>query len=303
MLINNDFIETKIIWDNFFIKTISNLKLNGELKDFVKQFINIKSFPYINTDYGEILEEYSKDLTLEQKIEVVGHLENLLISLNAVKKEAFMKKTNKELSELTETEIESIDDKEELFNSFRGGEYAEMFLSQMLYSIGLEKVLSKLAIQWGDLSPTGIDIPYIDVENKILVLCESKFWKTFNSAFKSIKKDIDSIVDSDKFDKELLEWKKRVSGMPSKVKSWYIENLDNISNKTFFETEFEIIVLGVTICNKIDEEKIKNAIVNEFGQDLARKYKIILMSIPIEDKNKLISICEECVKEVLDVMS
>lgn len=59
-----------------------------------------------------------------------------------------MKLKDDEVIELTETDISELGDKEKLFNNFRGGEYGEMFLSQMLFSLGYEKVLSKLYIQW-----------------------------------------------------------------------------------------------------------------------------------------------------------
>ena len=300
LFINNDFIETKEIVDNIFIKTISVFKTNNNLEEYVKKFINIRTFPYINTDYGRIIEDYFYDLPTEKKIEVIGHLEALLKSLNDTKKAAFMKKTDKELIELTEADELELKDKEELFNSFKGGEYAEMFLCQMLYSLGFEKILSKLNIQWGELSPTGIDVPYINIQNKILVLCESKFWKNFNSAFKSIKKDIDDIIDKDKFDKEILEWKKRVSSMPTNVKNWYIKNDNQVWSKTFFENEFKIVVLGVTICNNINYEKIKKYVKDIFGEDQERKYKVILIAIPIEDKNHLICLCEKCVRNILN---
>ena len=175
-----------------------------------------------------------------------------------------------------------------------------MFLSQMLFSLGYEKVLSKLHIQWREFSPTGIDVPYIDIKNKKLILCESKLWKNFNQAFKSVKKDIDAIIDADKFDNEIVEWGKRISSMPENVKNWFIENKNQAFSKNFFEENYEIIVFGVVICNKIDFENIKKYIKNIFGDDNQKKYTVILTAIPIEDKNKLIAECERCVKNVLD---
>lgn len=204
-LVNNEYIQTKEILDNFFIKTISIFNDNSDLETFVKKFINIYTFPYINTDYGKIIQSYKDDLNDEKKIEITAHLETLLNNLNKAKKTAFMKLKDEKIIELTEADIDELDDKEKLFNNFRGGEYGEMFLSQMLLSLGYEKVLSKLCIQWGELSPTGVDVPYIDIKQKKLVLCESKFWKNFNKAFKSIKKDIDAIIDYDKFDNEIVE--------------------------------------------------------------------------------------------------
>lgn len=299
-LINNDYIQTKEIIDNFFVKTISIFNDDSNLENFVKKFINIYTFPYINTDYGKIIQNYKDDLNEEKKIEVVAHLEFLLNKLNKVKKEAFMNLKDDEIIELMEVKIEELEDKEKLFNNFRGGEYGEMFLSQMLFSLGYEKILSKLCIQWGELSPTGIDVPYIDIKNKKLVLCESKFWKDFNQAFKSIKKDIDDIINLDKFDNEILEWKKRISSMPNNIKTWFKENKEQVFSKEYFESNYEIIVFGVVICNKIDFKKIRKMITRIFCEDEKKKYTIILTAIPIEDKNKLIAMCEKCVKCVLD---
>ena len=299
-LINNDYIQTKEIIDNFFVKTISIFNDDSNLENFVKKFINIYTFPYINTDYGKIIQNYKDDLNEEKKIEVVAHLEFLLNKLNKVKKEAFMNLKDDEIIELMEVKIEELEDKEKLFNNFRGGEYGEMFLSQMLFSLGYEKILSKLCIQWGELSPTRIDVPYIDIKNKKLVLCESKFWKDFNQAFKSIKKDIDDIINLDKFDNEILEWKKRISSMPNNIKTWFKENKEQVFSKEYFESNYEIIVFGVVICNKIDFKKIRKMITRIFGEDEKKKYTIILTAIPIEDKNKLIAMCEKCVKCVLD---
>lgn len=299
-LINNEYIQTKEIIDNFFIKTISIFNDNANLETFVKKFINIYTFPYINTDYGKIIQNYKNDLSDEKKIEVTAHLESLLDNLNKVKKAAFMKLKDEEIINLTEAEIDELEDKEKLFDNFRGGEYGEMFLSQMLFSLGYEKVLSKLHIQWREFSPTGIDVPYIDIKNKKLILCESKLWKNFNQAFKSVKKDIDAIIDADKFDNEIVEWGKRISSMPENVKNWFIENKNQAFSKNFFEENYEIIVFGVVICNKIDFENIKKYIKNIFGDDNQKKYTVILTAIPIEDKNKLIAECERCVKNVLD---
>lgn len=298
-LINNQFLESKKILDNFFIKTISIFRVDSNLEDYVKSFINIKTFPYINTDYGKIIEYYVDELNDAEKIEVIGHLEDLLYNLNEEKKKKFMQLSNKELKELTEAEDIELKDRTGLYNSYKGGEYGEMFLSQMLFSLGYEKILSKLALQWGQLSPTGIDIPYIDTKNHILILCESKLWKNFNSAFKSIKKDIDDINDGDKFDKEIREWKKKINSMPENVKTWFLEHKNNINDKNFFENKFEIIVLGVVICNEIKYENIENQIKKIFGEDSKRRYKVILTAIPIEDKNKLIAMCEKCIKNIL----
>ncbi len=299
-LVNNEYIQTKEIIDNFFIKTISIFNDDSDLESFVRKFINIYTFPYINTDYGKIIQNYKADLSDEKKIEITAHLEALLNNLNKAKKTAFMKLKDEEIIELTEADIDELDDKEKLFNNFRGGEYGEMFLSQMLFSLGYEKVLSKLYIQWGELSPTGVDVPYIDIKQKKLVLCESKFWKNFNKAFKSIKKDIDDIIDYDKFDNEIVEWKKRISSMPDNIKSWFKENKEQAFSKAFFESNYEIIVFGVVICNKIDFKNIREQIKSIFGEDNKKKYTVILTAIPIEDKNKLIAMCEKCVKNVLD---
>lgn len=298
-LINNQFLESKKILDSFFIKAISIFRNDSSLENYVKKFINIKTFPYINTDYGKIIEHYIGELEVARRIEVIGHLEDLLHNLNDEKEKAFMKLSNKELKDLTEAKDDELEDRVGLYDSYRGGEYGEMFLSQMLFSLGYEKVLSKLSIQWGQLSPTGIDIPYIDIENHILILCESKLWKDFNSAFKSIKKDIDDIIDGDKFDKELSEWKKRIYAMPENIKSWFLEHQDNISNKNFFENNFKIIVFGVVICNEIKYENIEKQIKRIFGEDSQKRYQVLLTAIPIEDKNKLIATCEKCVKSLL----
>lgn len=298
-LINNEFVETKEIIDNIFIKTISVFKIESNLEEYVKKFINIKSFPYINTDYGKILENYIEDLDELQKVEIVGHLEDLLINLNKIKKDSFMKLSNEDLLSLTEAEEIELQNREELYNGFKGGEYGEMFLSQMLYTLGYEKILSKLAIQWGELSPTGIDVPYINLNSKTLILCESKFWKNFNQAFKSIKKDIDDILDKEKLDNEVIEWKKRIRSMPNDVRNWFLKNKNEIISKKFFEENFKIIVFGVVICNEINYEDIKKQISKVFGLDLERKYKVYLMAIPIEDKNKLIAVCEKCIKDIL----
>ena len=112
ILIDNQFIETKEIIDNIFIKTISIFKIESNLEDFVKQFINIKTFPYINTDYGKIIENYIDELEEDKKVEIVAHLEALLISLNKVKKEAFMNLSNEELLSLTEADHSELSDKE-----------------------------------------------------------------------------------------------------------------------------------------------------------------------------------------------
>ena len=88
--------------------------------------------------------------------------------------------------------------------------------------------------------------------------------------------------------------------MPKNIKNWFIENKEQVFSKKFFEDNYEIIVLSAVICNKIDFQGIKKQIKNIFGEDNKKKYMIILTAIPIEDKNKLIAMCEKCVKNVLD---
>lgn len=139
-LVNNEYIQTKEIIDDFFIKTISIFDNDSDLESFVRKFINIYTFPYINTDYGKIIQNYKADLSDEKKTEITAHLEALLNNLNKSKKTAFVKLKDEEIIELTEADLDELDDKEKLFNNFRGGEYGEMFLSQMLFSLGYEKV-------------------------------------------------------------------------------------------------------------------------------------------------------------------
>lgn len=139
-LVNNEYIQTKEIIADFFIKTISIFDNDSDLESFVRKFINIYTFPYINTDYGKIIQNYKADLSDEKKTEITAHLEALLNNLNKAKKTAFVKLKDEEIIELTEADLDELDDKEKLFNNFRGGEYGEMFLSQMLFSLGYEKV-------------------------------------------------------------------------------------------------------------------------------------------------------------------
>ena len=276
-------------------KVISKLNIKDEeaegYDNFVKNFIDLKTFPYINTEYANIIEDEFEDLEKVEKLQIIGHIESLIKDFD----DAIINYINK-------NEIDVIRDKffyegwveekkDEIISTVRGGEYAEMLLNQILINNGFMKVISKLSQQWGRLSPTGIDIVYANLEEKKLVLMESKFYKKYNDALKSVDKDLKDIIDGTKLDNELLEWKKRLKQMPEEIQTWYIDMIDSNKNNKEGLLEYfeEINVIGFVMANK---DKNYNRNFEEYKHEYKNNsYKVLLISVPIISKDKFISSC------------
>lgn len=276
-------------------KVISKLNMddeqNEEYDEFVKKFLNLETFPYINTEYSKIIENGFDDLDKVEKIQVIGHIESLLKDFE----NALVDYINKNSIDVIREDFfydEWIEDnKEEIISSIRGGEYAEILLNQILINNGFIKVLSKLSQQWGRLCPTGIDIVYVNLKSRRLILMESKFYKKYKDALKSVDKDLKDIVNGQKLDNELIEWKKRIKQMPEEIQAWYIKMIDSGKDNKEGLLEYfeEIDVIGFVMSNKENKymENFKEY-KHEYKNNL---FKMLLISVPIISKDKFISSC------------
>lgn len=276
-------------------KVISKLNIvdenNEGYDEFVKGFINIKSFPYISTEYADLIEDGIEDLNYLDKIQIMGHIKSLMKEYDDAITNYIYKNSIDEIRKNFFYDDWIQDNKDEIIKSVKGGEYAEMMLNQILINNGFEKVISKISQEWGRLSPTGIDVVYVNLEQKKLILMESKFYKKYLDALKSVSKDLKDIIDKQKIDNELIEWEKRIKQMPENIQSWYAKMIENNENNKSGLLEYfdEIDVIGFVMSNNDNNYK-KNF--SEFKHEYKEnKYKVLLISVPIVSKEKFLESC------------
>ena len=161
---SNNLLVEESINKKVLLRIVSYPKIDGNLKDYVKKFINIRIFPYVNSLYGSLVESYYDELTDDEKIEILALLKKQINEIDNIVKEQIFKSSKKEISNKLGIKNNLLVNKKSVYSSVRGGQYGEMFLNNLFISLGYEKILSKLYIQWGPLSPTGIDAPYINIK-------------------------------------------------------------------------------------------------------------------------------------------
>ena len=293
-LLNNKYIVT--LWEDerTIIRAVSSFYIECSLDKYVEQFINIKTFPYVNSLYNKLLNDGFDELPLDKQREIRFIIKKYVSELDSREFEIFKNKTKAELKEeygFSETELNR-SDIVSLFGSVKGGYYCEMLLFRILLSLGYDKIISKLYFQFGDVSPTGIDVPFINVKTKTLVLGECKIYKNIKSAIKSCYKDLDSIYNDDKLNREFVEWNTKYSCLNDVFRGFveqnHIVHLDDLVNSMN-----KIVCLGFVVGNKIglsDLTKILHDI-PDFG--LRNKFDVLLITIPIESKDMFIEKCFE----------
>lgn len=298
---NNNILKKEKIYKDK--KVISKLNIKQEDKEgyeeIVKKFIKLESFPYISTEYAELVKDpIENDLTELDKIQIVAHIKAMMKEFDIAITEYVNKKDIDTIRKDFFYDEWTGENKEEIISSIKGGEYAEIMLNQILIDNGYDKVLSKINEQWGRVCPTGIDVVYVNLEKKKLVLIESKFYKKYLDALKSVNKDLKDIIDGDKLDNELLEWEKRIKQMSEKLQTWYADMIHlNKNNKIGLMEYFdEIYVIGFVMSNKNRNFDKK---VEEYKLEYKNKeYKTLLISVPIISKDKFILSCFSRIDEL-----
>ena len=289
----------KEIWkhNNTSVKVISSLNSSGDLLDYTKKFINIRTFPYVNSQYGKIIDEMYNSLPKKSKIEVIGILEKYLHEIEDEQFKQFTKLTDDELvSNFLFDEDDLKQSREDLFKNISGGQYCEMLLFNILISLGYKKIISKLYLEYGKLSPTGIDVPAINIENKSLVFGECKIYKNIKNAISNAVKDVQRIINGDKIEKDLIEWESKFSMIPDEIGEYLYEN--KMFNKTnLIENVDEINVIAFVLGNQIDETILSDFLKN-FSLSNIEKFNIFLIAVPIESKDEFVSYCVEAISDL-----
>ena len=291
-LLNNEFYKT--IWKNekIIIKTISILQIEKTLDSYVERFINSKTFPYVNSLYNRLLANCLDELPSTNKIEIGGIIEKYLNEIDTKHKQFFDSLDNEQLIKkygFDEEEIATTS-RNDLFKSIKGGYYCEMLLSCIFISLGFEKIISKLYFQFGTLSPTGIDVPFVNIDKKVLILGECKLYKNILSAIKSCINDLEDILKEDKLNKEFLEWKSKYTSINENFRRFLDEySIDSVEKMlTLFNS---IIVLGFVVGDKINEERLKERLEASDCSGIKEKFNILLITIPIESKDTFTEKC------------
>lgn len=306
MLIDNDFISTKWKDEKIIIRVISELKIKSNLEEYVKSFINLDTFPYVNTSFNNISSYMYPSMNGKDKIEIIANLSKNLNEIDEKCKEIFEKYTDDELEEyfcMDKSDIKN-NSRAELFKSVRGGQYCEMLLSNILISQEFKKILPKLYLQWGLVSPTGIDVPYINLKTKELVLGECKIYKNIKAAIKSCYKDLNNIYNNDKLDKELSEWPAKIKQIPDEVYEFFVENdiidSDAVINKSIlFDKLNDVIAVGFVMGNQFDGESLEKELQGLIDFDFKEKFKVVLFVIELNSKDEFISYCYKTIADML----
>lgn len=165
------------------VRKIDNLI--DTIPNVVSQFITLNTFSYTNTLYGKLTDDLYNKKNKVEKIEILGILEKYEKEIDNAILEKFKLLTNDQLKKFylfDDSEI-NCQNKEQLYSQVKGGRYCEMLLSYIACNLGYEKMLSKLYFEFGDLSPTGIDVPYINIFQKKILLGECKIYKDVKKLF------------------------------------------------------------------------------------------------------------------------
>lgn len=291
----------KSIWEStnskVIVRTISVFK--SQIPDLAKEFINFKTFPYANTLFGELLNFDFKKITKIQKEEILGILEKYENEIDLEIEKKFCEAQESELVENLSMEEEKVKtiDRAELFKEVKGGQYCEMLLTNLAINLGYEKILPKLYLEWGYLSPTGIDVTYFDLKNKKLLLGECKIFKDIKAALRSVHKDLDKIYNDSKLDQEISEWKSKLYSMPDTVANEIIDN-ELYSKEAVINYVKEVEVVGFVIGNTIDSEKLKDYIDSFNDFSALEKIKVYMVTIPIESKDYFVECCHNVIRDM-----
>lgn len=295
---SNDYLKMNERIDGVLIRVISYPIIDADIRDYVKKFINFRVFPYVNSLYGELVDSYYDELNESQKKEVFGLLKKQLFEIDKIVKKQIYNTSKVKLSRELGTNL-LLTNKKNIYSSIKGGQFGEMFLNNLFIELGYNKIMSKLYIQWGPLSPTGIDVPYINIEKKVLVLGECKLYKDISTAIDSVMKDIDDIYINDKLDKEVLEWNAKIQMIPENVKSYLLEN--SISSKRELISKMnKIIVLGFVMgdCDDKIKKKIYKKIKELKDYEIKEKFELLLLVVPLDSKDKLVETCYSVIEEM-----
>lgn len=295
---SNDYLKMNEKIDGVLVRVISYPIIDDDIRDYVKKFINFKVFPYVNSLYGELVDSYYDELNESQKKEVLGLLKKLLFEIDDVVKKQIYSASKVKLSRELGANL-LLTNKKSIYSSIKGGQFGEMFLNNLFIELGYNKIMSKLYIEWGPLSPTGIDVPYIDIEKRVLVLGECKLYKDILTAIDSVIKDINDIYDNDKLDKEVLEWNAKIQMIPENVKSFLLENSIN-SKRDLISKMNKIIVLGLVMgdCNDKIKQKIYKKIKGLEDYKIKEKFELLLLVVPLDSKDKLVETCYDVIEEM-----
>ena len=287
-LSNNSFLIKKWISSGkTTIRLISVLNDKDNLNSFVKKFINFKTFPYVNTTYGRILENSFEELPKDEKIEVLSIMNKYLYDIESKIKEKFEALSEVELKEYFEfSDLEVKENKTKLYQQIAGGYFGEILLFNILLELGYNKIMSKLYIEWGNLSPTGIDVPCINIDLDEFVFAESKMFKNIKSALTRVYKDLDQIINHNKLDKEVEEWYAKFKMLPNEVREYLLKK--NIKTKQdIYHIAKKIYVVGFVIGNKIEEVTLQDELNNLEEFDFSDNVEVIIVSVPILSKDEL----------------
>lgn len=297
-IFDNSFVKTRWKDDKVIIRTISFLDAVPSLEQYVERFINLRTFPYVNTTYGKLLNDSFNSLDRDYQIEIRSKIQSYLNDVEQKEFESFNDLDNAGLLEFG-FEQEEIDksDKKELFNGVKGGYYCEMLLSNILMSLGYEIIISKLYFQYGSLSPTGIDVPFINMESKTLVLGECKLYKNIRAAIRSCYKDLDDIYNKNKFSRDFVEWINKFRSMNENVKNWMDDNSLTDLDK-FYNFLEKIVCVGFVIGDKIDDDILKATLSSLDDFEEKQKKQIVLITIPTESKDTFVECCYNALKKI-----
>lgn len=298
--IENSFLKNKWYSSNKrAIRYISILNDVDDANEYTKKFLNFRTFPYVNTLYGKLLENSFDELQKDDKIEIVSRLKSYLNEIEIKRQEEFNKLTSEQLVEYFDFSLKEINcSKDDLYKQISGGYFGEILLFNILIELGYEKIISKLYLEWGALSPTGIDVPCINMNSKEFVFAESKLFKNIDSALKKVHEDLDNIINKNKLDNEITEWYKRIKMLPENVKEYLLENGIE-SKKDIYEKSNKIYIIGFVVGNKIDEFKLQNKLNTLDDFEFPDNVDVLIIGVPIDSKDVFIKNCFEVLEKML----
>lgn len=289
---DNSFYKIEWEYGSVMIKAISFFRFEKSIDEIINRFISIKTFPYVNTVYNTLLNESFDELPLNNKIEVKSIIQKYLNELDENKRIEFFSKTDDQICDeygFADDEIKKMS-RDEMFKSIKGGYYCEMLLYCVLLSLGYHKIVSKLFLQFGLASPTGIDAPFINLNKRVIVLGECKIFKNIINAVSSCLNDLNEIYNKDKFKKEFSEWRTKYSLLNEEFRN-FLETNSIETFDEFINNINETICLGFVIGNEIEKEKLKNKLMSIPDYAFKGKMSILLVVIPIESKDDFIDKC------------
>ncbi|MBO5578740.1 MAG: DUF1837 domain-containing protein [Bacilli bacterium] len=296
---NNGYIIFKKKLEHINVKVVSVLNDKNGVDEFVNSFLMWKTFPYVNSEYGELIDNNFNKLSKKLKKELISIIDKYLFDIEGHLKDLFEKASKEELIDNFGFSNEEVDKKSrpELYKSVGGGYFCEMLLCNILISLGYEKIISKLYLNIGTLSPTGIDVVSFNKHEKTIVLGECKIYKNIKMALDSCFKDMYDILLSDKFDREVMEWNAKLSMLNNNFSDLIVN--EDMSNKkdviNFFD---KIICVGFVLGNKIDENDLIKKLDSIPSIICDDKFEVVLICVPTNDKDTLVESCHKRLAEM-----